>query len=70
MTSTNVQGSNKKYIFLNNFGRKQSVNEIWPVYAIKKFIKIFQESYDLKTSSRHILVCKELNTTSLGKSNF
>ena len=48
MTSTNVQGSNKKYIFLNNFGRKQSVNEIWPVYAIKKFIKIFQESYDLK----------------------
>ena len=31
---------NKKYILMNNLGSKQSVNEIWPDYAILQKKKI------------------------------
>ena len=34
---------NKKHILLNNLGSKQSVNEIWPVYAILKKEKFYRK---------------------------
>ena len=41
MKPSNAQAYNKKYIFLNSLGRKESVNEIWPVYVISQKKKIY-----------------------------
>ena len=43
MTSSNAQAQNKKYILLNNLRRKQSVNELRPVYVISQKKKIYQK---------------------------
>ena len=70
MMLSNAWPENKKYILLNNFGSKQSVNEIWPVYVILQKEIFYQKIYkncDLKTNSRAFCVCKELSPTSVGK---
>ena len=61
---------NKKHILLINLGSKHSLlikfGQIISYYK-KKIIKKFYKMCELKTSSRHFCVCKELRTTSIGK---
>ena len=74
MTSSNAQAKNKKYIFLNNLGRKHSLltkfGQFMSHHKRKKFIKKFHENCDLKNSSRPLWVCEELSTTSLENETF
>ena len=64
----------KKYILPNNLGRKQSFNEILPVFIIlqkkKKYQKILQKLQPENQFHTFLCVCKELSTISVGNSNF
>ena len=52
--------SRRPELVLNNLGSKQSVNEIWSVYAILQ--KTFCKNCDLKSSPKPFWDCKELGT--------
>ena len=74
MTSSNTYILRRKNVLLNNLGSKHillmKLGQIISYYKRKNFIKIFYKNCDLETSSRPICVCKELNTTSIGKQIF
>ena len=64
-------GIKREYILLNNLGSKHILlmkfGQLMSYYKRKNFMKKFHKNCDLKTSFRPFCVCKDLNTTSIGK---